>query len=342
MRIAVRVDAYGQSDITVTGGVANSVVRCGTKSSSGIENFAPVDVRLDQSGTGTCPRIKVYEGSTVIVRSSDGTLAGEASLPPGAAAAPLPTPPSKVPQDLTFTGSISGHISSALGSCTETGNSIPDVVYIINIDERDGVIGGKRLSLQLQIPGPDAPAGRSLGFVNLTGEGAGYHAFGGRGFTVEPDGQSGTVDMDLVGDGVLGGALAHVSGSWRCIRYGAAPPSSATPPPAPTPSAVLSTPAPPAAPFVRMSVTSPVARGSSAAVTVATLPGAHCMIFVAHASGSGSGVSAGLVVLPPKTADANGVASWSWIVGTTETTLGPWSIDVTCAGVSARAFFSVQ
>src|SRR5713226_4128594 len=74
MRIAVRVDAYGQSEITVTGGVASSVVRCGTKL-SGIENFAPVDVRLDQSGTGTCPLIKVYEGSTVIVRSSDGTLA---------------------------------------------------------------------------------------------------------------------------------------------------------------------------------------------------------------------------------------------------------------------------
>ena len=72
-----------------------------------------------------------------------------------------------------------------------------------------------------------------------------------------------------------------------------------------------------------VSLTSPVAPGANAALTIKTAPGAHCTITVIYKSGPSQAAGLG-----PQTADPSGTVTWRWKVGTS-TTRGVWSIVVT-------------
>lgn len=90
-------------------------------------------------------------------------------------------------------------------------------------------------------------------------------------------------------------------------------------PPTPNPTA------PPTLTLVFSSLTSPVARGSRATATVGTNPASYCTIVVAYKSGPTPGGG-----LQPLTADASGVASWTWKVGP-RTGTGSGPVTVTCS-----------
>jgi hypothetical protein len=100
-------------------------------------------------------------------------------------------------------------------------------------------------------------------------------------------------------------------------------PISATPGPtaAPTP---VPTPTPIPLDISKGGMTSPVARGDKATLTIHTAVGADCKIVVEYDSGPSQ--ASGLV---EKTADAAGDVSWTWTVGQT-TKAGKWPVTVTC------------
>ncbi len=74
-----------------------------------------------------------------------------------------------------------------------------------------------------------------------------------------------------------------------------------------------------------LSVSTPAPRGSEAFLRVQTLAGATCSIEVRYRSGLSKARG-----LEPKTADARGLVSWQWQVGSA-TTRGRWPIVVTCS-----------
>lgn len=71
-------------------------------------------------------------------------------------------------------------------------------------------------------------------------------------------------------------------------------------------------------------LTSPVAPGENASMTVKTLPGAKCTIEVVY--GEVPSTDSGL---KEKTADEYGVISWSWTVEPA-VPVGTWPVEVTC------------
>jgi micrococcal nuclease len=74
-----------------------------------------------------------------------------------------------------------------------------------------------------------------------------------------------------------------------------------------------------------LSVSTPAPRGSEAFIRVQTVAGAACSIEVRYRSGLSKAHG-----LEPKAADARGVVSWQWQVGSA-TTRGRWPIVVTCS-----------
>jgi len=74
-----------------------------------------------------------------------------------------------------------------------------------------------------------------------------------------------------------------------------------------------------------VSLTSPVASGDDASLTVRAAPTARCHITVHYKSGPSK--AKGLV---SKLADMQGQVSWTWRVGS-RTTPGAWPIVVTCS-----------
>jgi hypothetical protein len=126
-------------------------------------------------------------------------------------------------------------------------------------------------------------------------------------------------------------------------RPAAAPPQTPAPttaPPTAAPPTATSVPASPtAAPPVQptqastvealgiavTALTSPMARGAEASLTIHTLPGAACSIVVNYKSGPSK-----IAGLGPQTADANGTVTWSWKVGT-RTPPGTWRIVLTAS-----------
>ncbi len=74
-----------------------------------------------------------------------------------------------------------------------------------------------------------------------------------------------------------------------------------------------------------VSLTSPIAPGGRASLTIKTTPGAACTITVYYKSGPSQAQGLG-----PQTADSNGSVTWSWKVGS-KTTPGTWRIVVTAS-----------
>jgi len=109
------------------------------------------------------------------------------------------------------------------------------------------------------------------------------------------------------------------------------PTETRTAPPAASPTTVAiatatTTIAAGAAPSVSFAnITSPVGHGAYATASVKTAPGANCSITVTYKSGASE--AAGLTA---KSADAGGMVMWTWKVGT-NTMLGSWPVDVSCA-----------
>jgi len=87
-----------------------------------------------------------------------------------------------------------------------------------------------------------------------------------------------------------------------------------------------------------VSLTSPVSAGQAANVKVQTSPGGSCSIVYTHPSGKRS-TAAGL---DPKTADANGTVTWTWLISQQTQPLGNGKVLVTCSGKSAEATIAIQ
>ncbi|GIQ67479.1 hypothetical protein DUZ99_08535 [Xylanibacillus composti] len=84
------------------------------------------------------------------------------------------------------------------------------------------------------------------------------------------------------------------------------------------------------------SVTTPVYAGDYAELTARVRPGAKAEIDVIYKSGSSRAKG-----LEEKTADENGLVSWTWQVGS-NTSAGTWSIVVRSEGESVRTTFEVK
>jgi micrococcal nuclease len=109
-------------------------------------------------------------------------------------------------------------------------------------------------------------------------------------------------------------------------------PAEEAPGPAATAEPPTIAPAQPAAtiaPVSGVTITRPpgtVRRGARATVAAHTTPGAACTIVVRYKSGPSKAQGLG-----PKTADAKGDVTWSWMVGT-RTTPGSWPVVIACGG----------
>ena len=87
-----------------------------------------------------------------------------------------------------------------------------------------------------------------------------------------------------------------------------------------------------------VSLTSPVSAGQNADIKVQTSPGASCSIVYTHPSGKTSTATG----LDPKTADADGTVTWTWLISKQTQPLGNGKVLVTCGGKSAEAIIAVQ
>jgi hypothetical protein len=148
----------------------------------------------------------------------------------------------------------------------------------------------------------------------------------------------------------LAAAQAAIGIHWVHAYYGipfainaATPAASAAPGAATRPALARPTPVPPAGSisvtFVRLP--DPAIPGTTASMSAATSPGAVCSAKVTWPSGTLS-AAAGLKTTP--TAGPDGLASWTWNVGST-TKPGAAKAAVTCAlggSVTATATFAVQ
>jgi hypothetical protein len=135
------------------------------------------------------------------------------------AAPPAPTPsPSPAPtaaEDLTFTGALSGRMTSASAgdafSCAAAGGSFVAGPIL-------GDVVGIQVEMNITIVGFTGPRSYAPGGVSFdTVTDHYYPATGATGtIMVAPGLQSGTVDIALAMNGDASHAVAHVTGSWRC------------------------------------------------------------------------------------------------------------------------------
>jgi hypothetical protein len=79
-----------------------------------------------------------------------------------------------------------------------------------------------------------------------------------------------------------------------------------------------------------------VGRGGTASLTAKAGPNLRCTITVSTRSGAANAVGG----LAPKQADANGVVSWSWAIGTAFAP-GSWPVTVICGEHYARTVVRV-
>lgn len=144
------------------------------------------------------------------------------------------------------------------------------------------------------------------------------------------------------GSGGVGGGPAESLSSQTAISPTPTPTATPTPTPKPTPTPTptpTATPTPePAAPQTTINfVNGPLTArpGQAATLIVRTSPNTACTIEVDYKSGPSR--AQGLV---PKTSDAGGNVSWTWIVGT-RTTPGQWPITVTCGSATDQTYINV-
>jgi hypothetical protein len=171
---------------------------------------------------------KVVAGAVAVVLVAAGAGGAYAILgrPAGTGGTPSATSSSAqlVPEDLTFTGVVSAHLTEARASChAESGHGFNVGIHFNRPDN---------LRLFLIAPEGSGPGpykalqplggGQSVDTVSVRASGGDSIAsLANRDaitFTVNPDGLSGTVDAVLADSGnPTGASNGHVKGSWRCV-----------------------------------------------------------------------------------------------------------------------------
>ncbi len=138
-------------------------------------------------------------------------------------------------------------------------------------------------------------------------------------------------------DQVCGGAMSlpeaqrAIASNWLDVYQRPRQPAAATlgPTLAPVPQPVPAT-------GVQLSSVAGGRPGGRASVVAQTTPGASCSISYLTPAGTSSTAQG----LTPKTADGNGVVSWTWEIGTS-TRPGTGTVVVTCNGASARSSIQI-
>lgn len=164
----------------------------------------------------------------------------------------------------------------------------------------------------------------------------------------ETPASSNTTSVKSGSGGVGGGTLSATKAESASTP---SPKATSTPTPTPTPTTPTSspTPTPTPAPAPRPATPAPVQpatvgfvnaplsarHGTATTLIIKTLPNTGCLIEVDYKSGPSTAQGLG-----PKTSDAAGNVSWTWIVGS-RTTPGQWPIYVTCGSASGQTFITV-
>ena len=151
----------------------------------------------------------------LVVALTSGCGAGATPSASSPTATRSDTPALTVAEDLTFTGALSGRMTSAGAGdayvCAATGGSFVAGPIL-------GEVGGQQVELNITKlsfngPGSYAPAGVSFD----AGSDHYYPATAAAGtLVVGPDLQSGTVDIALAANSNPTSVVAHVHGAWRC------------------------------------------------------------------------------------------------------------------------------
>jgi hypothetical protein len=135
----------------------------------------------------------------------------------GSSPASSPTPASgAIAEDLTFTGALAGHMSSAHRGdtyvCTNSGRSFVAGPIV-------GDVGGKEVILNITKISYQGPGTYPAGGVGFD-EGSNHYfpAIGTSqtGLAVNADQRSGTVNIDLAANSDPNTVVGHVAGTWRC------------------------------------------------------------------------------------------------------------------------------
>lgn len=159
--------------------------------------------------------VRTLAGLAFIAMASFACGGGGAGASGSPAASSSGASNGQVGEDLTFTGALSGHMSSGHRGdtyiCAGSGSSFVAGPIV-------GDVGGKAVTLNI---------------TKITFNGAGTYPAGGVGFDVGPDHyyptlenpgtlvvaadlRSGTVDMDLAVNSDPNTKVGHVTGMWRC------------------------------------------------------------------------------------------------------------------------------
>lgn len=152
----------------------------------------------------------------VAVAGCGGSTSGGGSPTTGGSGAPPSSASGTIAEDLTFTGSLAGHMTSGHRGNTYvcTGGTTQFVAGPIV-----GDVGGKAVSLnivKISFHGPGSYPGGGVGFD----EGSNHYfpATGSSpaGFVVNGDLRSGAMNLDLAANSDPNTVVGHVSGTWRC------------------------------------------------------------------------------------------------------------------------------
>jgi hypothetical protein len=160
--------------------------------------------------------------ATAVLVATVAAACGTASTPgpSGAGSSPASSPSAAssatIAEDLTFTGPLAGHMTSARRGDTYvcTGSSTQFVAGPIV-----GDVGGKNVAMsitKISFHGPGSYPGGGVGFD----EGSNHYfpATGASqtGLVVNADLRSGSLDLDLAANSDPNTVVGHVKGTWRC------------------------------------------------------------------------------------------------------------------------------
>jgi hypothetical protein len=128
-----------------------------------------------------------------------------------------------VAEDLTFTGALSGHLATGRAGemyvCTG-GNFVanPNTKGQLVVGPIVGEVGGKEVRMSITKIDYHGPGSYDAGGVSFdVGSDHYYPAHAPSGtLTVDADGRSGTLALDLAANAAPATAVGHAQGSWRC------------------------------------------------------------------------------------------------------------------------------
>jgi hypothetical protein len=134
----------------------------------------------------------------------------------------------EVPEDLNFSGALSGHLTKAhRGNAyiCAGGNLLPknpNTTGQLAVGPIVGALGGKEVQLnitKIDYHGPGTYNAGGVSFEVGTDHYFPVSAPSGT-VTVNPDGRSGTVTVDLALNGKTTSPVGHVQGAWQCPADG--------------------------------------------------------------------------------------------------------------------------